>query len=47
MCDLFLCVFFSGCMPGVDYAVLDEWYQWITKNIDVGVDLIGKNIITL
>lgn len=30
----------SGLMPGVDYAVLSEWFDWITKNIDVDVDLI-------
>ncbi len=29
----------SGLMPGVDYAVLSEWFDWITKNIEVGVDL--------
>lgn len=30
----------SGCMAGVDYAVVSEWFDWITKNVDVGVDLI-------
>ncbi|XP_077166070.1 thymidine kinase 2, mitochondrial isoform X2 [Paroedura picta] len=30
----------SGKMPGVDYAVLTEWFEWIIKNLDVSVDLI-------
>ncbi|XP_063294513.1 thymidine kinase 2, mitochondrial [Pelobates fuscus] len=30
----------SGKMPEVDYAVLTEWFKWITKNIDLSVDLI-------
>ncbi|KAG8521753.1 Thymidine kinase 2, mitochondrial, partial [Galemys pyrenaicus] len=30
----------SGKMPEVDYAVLCEWFDWITSNIDVSVDLI-------
>ncbi|KAM5208319.1 thymidine kinase 2, mitochondrial isoform 4-T12 [Hipposideros larvatus] len=31
----------SGKMPDVDYVVLSEWFDWIVKNIDVSVDLIG------
>ncbi|XP_039358691.1 thymidine kinase 2, mitochondrial isoform X3 [Mauremys reevesii] len=31
----------SGRMPEVDYVVLTEWFEWITKNTDVSVDLIG------
>ncbi|XP_044843410.1 thymidine kinase 2, mitochondrial isoform X5 [Mauremys mutica] len=30
----------SGRMPEVDYIVLTEWFEWITKNTDVSVDLI-------
>lgn len=30
----------SGRMPEVDYVVLTEWFEWITKNTDVSVDLI-------
>ncbi|XP_054552859.1 thymidine kinase 2, mitochondrial isoform X6 [Talpa occidentalis] len=30
----------SGKMPEVDYVVLSEWFDWITRNIDVSVDLI-------
>ncbi len=29
-------------MPGVDYAVLSEWFDWISQNTAVNVDLIGK-----
>ncbi|XP_012586243.1 PREDICTED: thymidine kinase 2, mitochondrial [Condylura cristata] len=30
----------SGRMPEVDYVVLTEWFDWITRNMDVSVDLI-------
>ncbi|KAJ0066851.1 hypothetical protein NL108_004827, partial [Boleophthalmus pectinirostris] len=30
----------SGNMPEVDYAVLSEWFDWITTNIHIPVDLI-------
>ena len=33
-------VCFSGVMPGVDFAVLSEWFEWITKNEKINVDLI-------
>lgn len=33
----------SGKMPEVDYAVLSEWFDWISNNICVPVDLIGDN----
>ncbi|XP_038593164.1 thymidine kinase 2, mitochondrial isoform X1 [Micropterus salmoides] len=33
-------LFKSGKMPEVDYAVLSEWFDWITTNISVPVDLI-------
>lgn len=29
-------------MPEVDYVVLSEWFDWIVRNIDVSVDLIGE-----
>lgn len=32
----------SGKMPEVDYMVLSEWFDWIVRNIDVSVDLIGE-----
>ncbi|XP_029306301.1 thymidine kinase 2, mitochondrial isoform X1 [Cottoperca gobio] len=33
-------LFSSGKMPEVDYAVLSEWFDWITTNISIPVDLI-------
>ncbi|XP_074531785.1 thymidine kinase 2, mitochondrial isoform X2 [Halichoeres trimaculatus] len=33
-------LFKSGKMPEVDYAVLCEWFEWITTNISIPVDLI-------
>ncbi|KAM8738108.1 thymidine kinase 2, mitochondrial isoform 1-T1 [Acanthopagrus schlegelii] len=33
-------LFKSGKMPEVDYAVLTEWFEWITTNISIPVDLI-------
>lgn len=32
----------SGKMPEVDYVILSEWFDWIVRNIDVSVDLIGE-----
>ena len=29
-------------MPEVDYVVLSEWFDWIVRNIDVSIDLIGE-----
>lgn len=34
----------SGKMPEVDYVILSEWFDWIIRNIDVSVDLIGKAV---
>lgn len=31
-------------MPEVDYVILSEWFDWIIRNIDVSVDLIGKTV---
>ncbi|KAG7512671.1 thymidine kinase 2, mitochondrial isoform X1 [Solea senegalensis] len=33
-------LFRSGKMPEVDFAVLSEWFDWITTNISLPVDLI-------
>ncbi|XP_049927085.1 thymidine kinase 2, mitochondrial isoform X1 [Epinephelus moara] len=33
-------LFRSGKMPEVDYAVLSEWFDWITTNVSLPVDLI-------
>uniref|UniRef100_A0A3Q3FM99 Thymidine kinase 2 n=1 Tax=Labrus bergylta TaxID=56723 RepID=A0A3Q3FM99_9LABR len=33
-------LFRSGKMPEVDFAVLSEWFDWITTNIYLPVDLI-------
>nr|XP_046202172.1 thymidine kinase 2, mitochondrial-like isoform X2 [Oncorhynchus gorbuscha] len=33
-------LFRSGKMPEVDFAVLSEWFEWITQNISIPVDLI-------
>ncbi|KAF3708495.1 Thymidine kinase 2, mitochondrial [Channa argus] len=33
-------LFRSAKMPEVDYAVLGEWFDWITTNISIPVDLI-------
>nr|CAD7396555.1 unnamed protein product [Timema cristinae] len=30
----------NGLMPQAEYVVLDEWFKWITSNLDVGGDLI-------
>ncbi|XP_069030798.1 thymidine kinase 2, mitochondrial isoform X2 [Embiotoca jacksoni] len=40
-------LFRSGKMPGVDYAVLSEWFNWITTNISLPVDLIDTLLSTL
>ncbi|XP_064643760.1 thymidine kinase 2, mitochondrial-like isoform X2 [Lineus longissimus] len=29
----------SGCITGLEYSVLSEWYEWIIANQDVKVDL--------
>lgn len=34
-------------MPEVDYVVLSEWFDWIVRNIDVSVDLIGERPLSL
>ncbi|XP_078128759.1 thymidine kinase 2, mitochondrial isoform X2 [Sander vitreus] len=33
-------LFKSGKMPEVDYAVLSEWFDWLTTNISIPLDLI-------
>lgn len=38
-----VCLFVSsGNLPAVDYVVLSEWFDWITTNISLPIDLIGK-----
>ncbi|XP_063239210.1 thymidine kinase 2, mitochondrial-like isoform X3 [Bacillus rossius redtenbacheri] len=32
----------SGLMPEVEYIVLDEWFKWITANMNIRCDLIGS-----
>lgn len=31
-------------MPEVDYVILSEWFDWLIRNIDISVDLIGKTV---
>lgn len=31
----------SKLMQPAEYAVISEWFNWISTNADVGVDLIG------
>ncbi|XP_053291650.1 thymidine kinase 2, mitochondrial isoform X2 [Pleuronectes platessa] len=38
-------LFRSGKMPEVDYAVLSEWFDWITTNISIPVDLIDVRFV--
>jgi len=37
---LCLCVI-SGHMCGLDYAIINEWFDWIMNNPAISVDLIG------
>ena len=30
-------------MPEVDYVILTEWFNWITTNLHLPVDLIGES----
>lgn len=32
----------SKLMEPAEYSVISEWFKWITNNVDVGIDLIGK-----
>jgi len=32
----------EGLISPSGYVVLDEWFKWITSNLDTGGDLIGK-----
>ena len=34
----------SGLMADAEYAVLEQWFQWITSNVDVRPDLIGESV---
>lgn len=31
-------------MPKVEYVILSEWFDWIIRNINVPIDLIGKTV---
>lgn len=35
----------SGLMPQPDFVALDEWFNWIVKNHNVGGDLIGEDFV--
>ena len=37
----------SGLMAPAEYAVISEWFHWITNHLDVGVDLIGNWILSI
>jgi hypothetical protein len=32
----------SGQLSDVEYIVICKWYDWIQRNIDMHLDLIGK-----
>lgn len=34
----------DGIMPAPSVAVLNEWFQWFTENVQIPVDCIGRNI---
>lgn len=34
--------FRSGLLSDPEYQVLKSWYEWIEKNSDISLDLIGK-----
>lgn len=31
-----------GALSPPEYAVLTEWYEWLEKKADIGLDLIGN-----
>lgn len=31
-----------GALSPPEYAVLTEWYDWLEKKADIGLDLIGN-----
>lgn len=33
----------DGIMPSPSASVINEWFKWITTNMNVSVDLIGKS----
>lgn len=35
-----------GALSLPEYAVLTEWYDWLEKKTDIGLDLIGNNWYT-
>ena len=34
-----------GSLSPPEYAVLTEYYDWLEKRTDIGLDLIGKHFI--
>lgn len=32
-------------MSDLDYTILQKWHEWLSKNANIGVDLIGEYII--
>jgi len=32
----------KGLLSSPEYAVMCQWYEFIEKNVDIGLDLIGK-----
>lgn len=35
----------KGLLSSPEYAVMCQWYEFIEKNVDIGLDLIGWYII--
>jgi hypothetical protein len=33
----------DGLLSEVEYHIFDKWYNWISGNTDIGLDLIGNN----
>ena len=31
-----------GALSPPEYAVLTEWYEWLERKTDIGLDLIGN-----
>lgn len=34
----------KGLLHSPEYAVMCQWYEYIEKNVDIGLDLIGMYI---
>lgn len=33
----------KGLLSSPEYGVMCQWYEYIETNVDIGLDLIGKN----